>query len=145
MPRDVIGNILDGDDKFSHGEILPNLRRKVYPDSCHQITYIMGAHLRSNDAVSDNKDNKDKDASPAPELSGAEASSGATSEENKPVTIEKLSATPKKQSDKRQRSRKKYNIWWIKAAVISLVLAAFFSFLSELTASAENIVIIIFD
>ena len=34
--RDVIGNILDGDDKFSHREILPNLWRKVYPDSCHQ-------------------------------------------------------------------------------------------------------------
>ena len=143
MLGDVIGNILDGDDKFSHREILPNLRRKVYPNSCHQIKYIMGAHLRSNDAVSDNKDNKDKDASPAPDLLSAETSSGAASDENKPVTIEKVSAIPKKQADKKQKSRKKYNIWWIKAAVISLVLAAFFSFLSELTASAENIVIII--
>lgn len=46
-------------------------------------------------------------------------------------------------SDKRKKSRKKYNIWWIKAAVISFVLAAFFSFLSELTASADHIVVIL--
>ncbi len=143
MLGDVIGNILDGDDKFSHREILPNLRRKVYPNSCHQITYIMGAHLKSNDAKSDNKDGKDKDASPAPDVFGAETSTAASSDESKPVTIEKLAATPKKQATGKQKPRKKYNIWWIKAAVISLVLAAFFSFLSELTASAENIVIII--
>lgn len=36
----VIGNFLDGDDKFPRREILPNLRRKVYPDSCHQTTNI---------------------------------------------------------------------------------------------------------
>ena len=44
---------------------------------------------------------------------------------------------------KRKKSKKKRNIWWIKASVISFVLAGFFSFLSELTASAEQIVIII--
>ncbi|MDE5602194.1 MAG: CNNM domain-containing protein [Clostridia bacterium] len=47
------------------------------------------------------------------------------------------------QSDKKKKVRKKHNIWWIKAAVISLVLAAFFSFLSDLTASAEHMVIIV--
>ena len=32
---EVIGNISDGDDEFSHREILPNLRCKVYPSCCH--------------------------------------------------------------------------------------------------------------
>lgn len=39
--------------------------------------------------------------------------------------------------------KKKRNLWWLKAAVISFVLAGFFSFLSELTASADQIVVII--
>ena len=47
------------------------------------------------------------------------------------------------QSDKKKKPKKKHNIWWLKAAVISLVLAAFFSFLSDLTASAEHMVIIV--
>lgn len=46
--------------------------------------------------------------------------------------------------DKKKKSpKKKRNIWWIKAGVISLVLGAFFSFISQLTASAEQIVVII--
>lgn len=49
----------------------------------------------------------------------------------------------KDKDDRAKAKKKKRNVWWIKAAVISLVLAAFFSFLSELTASAEHIVIII--
>lgn len=44
---------------------------------------------------------------------------------------------------KRKKSKKKRNLWWLKASVISFVLAGFFSFLSELTASAEQIVVII--
>lgn len=44
---------------------------------------------------------------------------------------------------KRKKTKKKRNIWWLKVSVISFVLAGFFSFLSELTASAEQIVIII--
>lgn len=42
-----------------------------------------------------------------------------------------------------KKKKKKHNIWWIKVSVISLFLAAFFSFLSEMTASADHIVVII--
>ncbi len=73
----------------------------------------------------------------------AKAASDFAFNENDDVCIEKVSAVPKKQPEKKLKQKKKYNIWWIKAAVISLVLAAFFSFLSDLTASAEHIVIII--
>ena len=45
--------------------------------------------------------------------------------------------------NKRKKTKKKRNLWWLKASVISFVLAGFFSFLSELTASAEQIVVII--
>lgn len=44
---------------------------------------------------------------------------------------------------KKKVSKKKHNIWWIKATVISLVLGAFFSFISQLTQSAEQIVVIL--
>lgn len=44
---------------------------------------------------------------------------------------------------KRKKVKKKRNLWWLKAAVISFVLAGFFSFLSDLTASADQIVVII--
>lgn len=44
---------------------------------------------------------------------------------------------------KKKNPKKKRNIWWIKAGVISLVLGGFFSFISQLTASAEQIVVII--
>lgn len=94
--------------------------------------------MKANDDISDNLQNED--ALGAPDFSLGQ---NAPADEAPDVTIEKVAATPKKQSDKKQKPRKKYNIWWLKAAVISLVLAAFFSFLSELTASAENIVIII--
>ncbi len=66
------------------------------------------------------------------------------------VSIEKIKATSKSKASlddqvdvKKKKPRKKYNTWWIKATIISLVLAAFFSYLSELTASASSIVIIV--
>ncbi len=47
------------------------------------------------------------------------------------------------QPDIKKKKKKKYNTWWLKVTVISFVLAAFFSFLSDLTASAEQIVIVV--
>lgn len=47
------------------------------------------------------------------------------------------------QSEKKKKPKKKHNIWWLKAAIISLVLGAIFSFLSDLTAQAEHMVIIV--
>ncbi|MCM1305769.1 MAG: CNNM domain-containing protein [Bacteroides sp.] len=54
-----------------------------------------------------------------------------------------IAKTSESADGKRKKVKKKRNIWWLKASVISFVLAGFFSFLSELTASAEQIVIII--
>lgn len=46
--------------------------------------------------------------------------------------------------DKKKKSfKKKRNVWWIKATVISLVLSAFFSYLSEIVSNAEQIVVVI--
>ncbi|MBO4554485.1 MAG: DUF21 domain-containing protein [Clostridia bacterium] len=53
-----------------------------------------------------------------------------------------------KQKDKHQNDdkkkkpvKKKYNLWWLKVTIISFFLAGFFSFLSELTATSEHIVV----
>ena len=49
----------------------------------------------------------------------------------------------KHQSDdkKKKTVKKKYNLWWLKVTIISFFLAGFFSFLSELTATSEHIVV----
>ncbi len=44
---------------------------------------------------------------------------------------------------KRSVHKKKRDIWWIKASIIALLVSAFFAYISELTATAEQIVIII--
>ncbi len=54
-------------------------------------------------------------------------------------------STSKEQRDekKKKQLKKKRNTWWIKATVISLVTAAFFSFLSELTAESNIVVTVL--
>lgn len=46
-------------------------------------------------------------------------------------------------SEQKAKKRKKRNWWWLKISVISFFLAAFFSFLSDLTASFGNLIVIL--
>lgn len=55
----------------------------------------------------------------------------------------KHSDKSQKDDKKKKLSKKKRNVWWIKATVISLVLSAFFSYLSEIVSNAEQIVVVI--
>lgn len=48
-----------------------------------------------------------------------------------------------KDDKKKKAPKKKRNIWWIKATIISLVLSAFFSYLSEIVSNAEQLVVVI--
>ena len=48
-----------------------------------------------------------------------------------------------KEDKKKKAPKKKRNLWWIKATVISLVLSAFFSYLSEIVSNAEQLVVVI--
>ena len=66
------------------------------------------------------------------------------------VTIDKIStdlATPRKdknsQSDKKKKPKKKHNVWWIKAVIISLVLSAFFSYISNLVEDSNQVIVVI--
>lgn len=71
----------------------------------------------------------------------------------KNVSIEKVSAsvaTQKQKSvkdqdaDKKKKPvKKKRNLWWIKATIISLVLSAFFSYISNLVENADQLIIVI--
>ena len=47
------------------------------------------------------------------------------------------------QDKKKKQSKKKRIIWWIKATVISLVLSAFFSYISNLVENANQLVIVV--
>ena len=74
-----------------------------------------------------------------------------TSADISALSIEKSTAHSSQKShshkhddeEKKKKPKKKRNTWWIKVTIISFVLAAFFSFLSELTADAEHIVVIL--
>ena len=52
---------------------------------------------------------------------------------------------PISQDDKKQKKqpKKKRNLWSVKITVVSLFISAFISFLSELTASSEHIIVTI--
>ena len=171
--RRVIGNILDGDDEFLRREILPNLWCKVYPSCCHHtpikanMTDNSDYHLNNNTSF-DGENSADSLANDTNcDTARREPFSCAQNEdlsEEKPQDIphtkaESLSIDKAKSGSAKQRSashkhdddedkkkkqpKKKHNTWWIKVTVISFVLAAFFSFLSELTADAEHIVVIL--
>lgn len=49
----------------------------------------------------------------------------------------------RKDEKKKKSPKKKRNLWWIKATVISLVLSAFFSYLSEIVSNADQLVVVI--
>lgn len=63
-------------------------------------------------------------------------------EEHNKVELEN-SEEPVQIKKKKKDQKTKRNIWWIKAAIISLALSAVFSYLSELTSSAESVAIAI--
>ncbi len=48
-----------------------------------------------------------------------------------------------KDDKRKKKKKKKRNLWWIKATVISLVLSAFFSYLSEIVSNADQLVVVI--
>ncbi len=93
-----------------------------------------------------NLNQQDIDSDSAP--SSDDASSDIHKNSIKQDKIVSTQATSEKKLDahedkKKKNPKKKRNIWWIKAGVISLVLGAFFSYISQLTASAEQMVVII--
>lgn len=55
----------------------------------------------------------------------------------------KTSPKNPKDDKKKKNSKKKRNLWWIKATIISLVLSAFFSYLSEIVSNADQLVVVI--
>lgn len=132
----VIGNFSDGDDEFRFREILPNLWRKVYPSCCHHSIDIylrcFVQKLNQNEADASNISSI---------LSENEGILKDVSNEQAalPLHQDKID----KNSDKKKKPKKKHNIWWIKATIISLVLSAFFSYLSEIVSNAEQIVVVI--
>ncbi len=81
-------------------------------------------------------DNSEKEAS-------ADDVSSLSIEKTKAGDTHQKHAQKHDDDDKKKKPKKKRNTWWIKVAIISFVLAAFFSFLSELTADAEHIVVIL--
>ena len=110
------------------------------------------------DSAFDNKNNvsPDIEASFPVQKKELKEEKAQESEQNKTesLSIDKAKSSQTKQKsgahkqgdedDKKKRQpKKRHNTWWIKVTVISFVLAAFFSFLSELTADAEHIVVIL--
>ncbi len=107
----------------------------------------------------DNLNQNEADASNIPLPSKDNSSDGISFSQNPEnsrlesqnnVTIDKIStdlATPRKdkngQSDKKKKPKKKHNVWWIKAVIISLVLSAFFSYISNLVEDSNQVIVVI--
>ena len=107
----------------------------------------------------DNLNQKEADASNISLPSKEQSSDGISFSQNNQngsvdtqnaVSIDKIStdvATARQQKnehpDKKKKNKKKRNLWWIKAIVISLVLSAFFSYISNLVENADQIVVVI--
>lgn len=105
-----------GDDKFSQWEILPNLWRKVYSFRCHHFF----DNMEQNDNIPLNNNLSDENS-----------------------LRQSQTAKNKKKDKQPDKRKKKRNFWALKITIISFVLAGFISFLSELTASSEQIVVTI--
>ncbi len=67
----------------------------------------------------------------------------AHSERSDDSADSKTSPKNPKDDKKKKNSKKKRNLWWIKATIISLVLSAFFSYLSEIVSNADQLVVVI--
>lgn len=68
---------------------------------------------------------------------------GVLSVDDQSDNLQAVDTHQEKRSDKKKKPKKKHNIWWIKATIISLVLSAFFSYLSEIVSSAEQIAVVV--
>ncbi len=63
--------------------------------------------------------------------------------ENKVIANETYDKNHSKSHDKKKPTKKKRDTWWIKASIIALIVSAMFAYISELTASVEQIAVIL--
>lgn len=118
------GNVSDGADNLTNSQ---NTRLDIQNQSVD----------KNVNAVSDSQKNKNIDKAVATSTSQKHDVAGDKHSDKS----DKKDAV--KEDKKKKAPKKKRNIWWIKATVISLVLSAFFSYLSEIGSNAEQLVVVI--
>lgn len=118
------GNVSDGADNLTNSQ---NTRLDIQNQSVD----------KNVNAVSDSQKNKNIDKAVATSTSQKHDVAG---DKHSDKSDKKDAA---KDDKKKKAPKKKRNIWWIKATVISLVLSAFFSYLSEIVSNAEQLVVVI--
>ena len=118
------GNVSDGADNLTNSQ---NTRLDIQNQSVD----------KNVNAVSDSQKSKNIDKAVATSTSQKHDVAGDkhSDKSNKNDAV--------KEDKKKKVPKKKRNIWWIKATVISLVLSAFFSYLSEIVSNAEQLVVVI--
>ena len=118
------GNVSDGADNLTNSQ---NTQLDIQNQSVD----------KNVNAVSDSQKNKNIDKAVATSTSQKHDIAGDKHSDKS----DKKDAV--KEDKKKKAPKKKRNIWWIKATVISLVLSAFFSYLSEIVSNAEQLVVVI--
>lgn len=107
--------------------------KNVKNDSLDARNTAVSANDSSNVTAIDDKD-----------ISKSKANAtDAHSERSDDSADSKTSPKNPKDDKKKKYSKKKRNLWWIKATIISLVLSAFFSYLSEIVSNADQLVVVI--
>ena len=61
---------------------------------------------------------------------------------NEETVVENQQSVKTKKAELKKKKEKKRNLWWLKITIISFLLGAFFSFISDLTSSFGNIIVI---
>lgn len=78
------------------------------------------------------------------DLSAIDAQKNAIEKVSASVATQKQKSAKDQDADKKKKPvKKKRNLWWIKATIISLVLSAFFSYISNLVENADQLIIVI--
>lgn len=106
----------------------------------HCIDSLLPSDL--SDAEIMNRSNNAKDKT-NDVLNSKSETSGLPIDDNSEKKHKKKNKKDSDDDEAKPKKRKKRNLWWLKISIISFVLAAFFSFISDLTSSFGNLVVIL--
>ena len=125
--KDIIENI-----NFSHSENCTN-------ENLSEGLNVFCGMAENGDNVVETSFKRDKGLNKIDSAAQNDDSDGV----NEETVVENHKSVKTKKAELKKKKEKKRNLWWLKITIISFLLAAFFSFISDLTSSFGNIIVIV--
>lgn len=140
--RGVIGNIPYGDDGFPRGGKPTEPDGARFTQAVASKTAINGFAVHIYAQAFQERVLTEKNSTSTDDGSREKTSAELPAVDSEPSDIVTDAASSASVSSKKTtKRRKKRNLWAIKATIATLVLSAFISFLTEITASVSNIIV----